>query len=366
VSFSLCEGARIETGKKKDHATSEPNFRLSIMAARPWQREARPGLYVPYRFAQEPLFERITQLGGEYPEKLAREDVPEEKRVAKRVLKASWSCPFSDEELEAFRTVEQGSETWREMRNLFLSASRFPVIGGEFPLTWERGTPLDFWRESTGRLPPQVFGEQAMSFMAHGKYFEPIARSVYDRLVINEERGDVPLIEEGLRVENRSPYLYSASPDGVGIYTRDDQVIEIKCRAIGGLYKYPPYYYVPQIMGTTAIFEKKFSDFVGYWARRHRPERFMVAIRMPFNELYWERMRLRLDYMAFCVIQDRPPLGMNQLKLLYPLPKLEIEDLFFYEGHALYDDDPTAPLLSLVQPFEEDYDDKYDRKSTAK
>jgi hypothetical protein len=335
------------------------------MAARPWQRQERAGLYTPYRFAQEPLFERITQQGGPYPEACLKEDRPIDERVAKRVLKASWSCPFSDEELEAFRTVEQGSQAWLQMRNLFLSASRFGVISGEHPVIWERGTPLDFWRESTGRLPPQVYGEQAMGFMAHGKHFEPIARSVYDRIMMNEERGDLPLIEEGLKVENKPPYIYSASPDGVGIYTRGNQVIEIKCRAIGGLYKKAPYYYCPQIQGTAAIYEKEFSDFVGYWARRHRPERFMVALRMPLNQEYWERLRMRLNYMAWCIIQDRPPLGMTQLKQMYPLPVLEMEDVFYYEGYAELDDDPSAPILPIAQPFEDDYDDKYDRKSRA-
>jgi hypothetical protein len=291
-----------------------------------------------YSFPGEVYFERLSQI---YPYNAKRYEIYDLRgpaRVARRTLRPAWQNPFTVSYLNYLRQLEQGTEGWRNERNFYLSSSRFGVIAGEHPQAWE--TPIDFWRDSTGRTYPKVFGPRQQSFMDHGKHYEPIARSVYERLT---QCG--PLVEEGMRIDLKPPFLYSASPDGVGA----GQLIEIKCKAIGALYTTTPEYYLPQIIGAAAIYQKPFSDFVGYWARTNRHERFMICQRVYMDNNYWRLLRLRLDYMAWCCIRDVPPTGMLALKKHYPLPQLRIEDRFFYEGRAVSDDDLTAPLVNLLQ-----------------
>lgn len=295
-----------------------------------WQRT------IPvYSFPREAFFERLTQLHS-YPGLYSLNDLRGPSRVPKRILRPKWLNPFTPERIAMLANLQQGSVEWRDARNDFLSSSRFGVIAAEHPQAWE--TPLEFWRESTGRKPPKVYGPRALGFMAHGIKYEPVARSVYERYT-----GCGTLREEGTRVEMREPYIYSASPDGVG----EGQLIEIKCRAIGSLYPEVPFYYLPQIVGAAVIYDKPFSDFVGYWARSNHIERFMICCRVYVSELYWQRLRMRLDYMAWCIVNDVPPTGMLVLKDMYPLPPLRIEDCFFYEGRAETDDDPNAPIVNL-------------------
>lgn len=282
-----------------------------------------------YHFPYEPLFDRISSENAYWP-KWRNTDILAEERRPKRVLFPSWTCPFGQRKLEEFRTMEQVSPEWLLIRNRFLSSSRFGVITGEHPQSWEKA--IDFWRESTGRTPGKVFGLRQQGYLDHGKHYEPVARRVYERIM------DLPpgsMREEGLRLEMRPPYLYSASPDGIG-----KGLIEIKCKAVGPCVIKPPPYYLAQIVGAAAIYNKPYSDFVGYWARKDNPTRFMYCARVFTDPLYWERLRLRLDYMAWAILHDRPPTGMLLLKNLYPLPELRIEDLFYYQGTAEEDDAP--------------------------
>jgi len=292
-----------------------------------------------FLFAHEPLFERITTPHAYWP-KWRNADIPEAERRPKRVLAPRWLCPFSAQKLEEFRTMEQASPAWLGARNCFLSSSRFGVIAAEHPQEWERC--VDFWRESTGRTPPKVFGPVQQGFLDHGKHFEPIARRTYERVT-----GTPPMREEGLRVDMHPPYIYSASPDGIGARG----LIEIKCKAVGPASTEPPYYYLPQIAGAASIYGKEYSDYVGYWARPRLAERFMYCERVYTDPLYWTLLRLRLDYMAWCIVHDRPPTGMLFLKREYPLPTLRTEALFFYEGTAEIDD-AVPPLPNFEDPVE--------------
>lgn len=289
-----------------------------------------------YSFPNHVYFERLTQLHAYNHNLYEKYDLTGDARIPKRTLRPAWLCPFEQTYLDKLRDIEQGTEAWRNERNYFLSSSRFGVIAGEHPQAWE--TPIDFWRESTGRKAPKEFGARQQSFLDHGKKYEPVARSVYERLT-----GCGSLREEGMRVELKPPYLFSASPDGVS----EGQLIEIKCKAVGNLYSEVPEYYLPQIIGAAAIYGKPFSDFVGYWARANSPQRLMICQRVYMNDEYWKRLRLRLNYMAWCCVNDVPPVGMIALKQHSPLPALRIEDRFFYEGRAESDDDPNATIVNL-------------------
>ncbi len=287
----------------------------------------------PFRFTYEPLFERVSTQ-GQYADHYLETDIPENVRVAKRTLDLAVDCPFSDETRETLANLVQGDPDWLRWRNRFISSSRFAVAVGEHPQAWEKA--INFWRESTGRIAPKVFGPLQQGFLNHGKHFEPIARSVYERIT-----NCGPLIEEGMRIEMRKPYIYSASPDGVG----KDRLIEIKCKAKGCAVSEPPYYYLPQIVGAPIIYEKPFSDFVGYWARHEMGDRLMVCSRVYTNQDYWEKLRVRLDYMAWCIVHDVPATGTMILRQMFPLPELRIEPQFYYEGWGERDDDPTAKLI---------------------
>lgn len=287
-----------------------------------------------FHFDNAPLFERLSS-EIPYHERYASTDLPVSERKPKRALKLCQTCPFNTETLRELSELVQGDEAWRDWRNCFITSSRFGVAAAEHPQSWEKA--MDFWRESTGRVPAKIFGEVQQGYLGHGKRYEPVARSVYERLT-----GCGPLAEEGMRIEMRAPYVYSASPDGVG----HDRLIEIKCKAVGRAVSAPPYYYLPQIIGAAVIYDKPFSDFVGYWARPNMEERLMYCARVHTDKKYWKSLRLRLDYMAWCVVHDVPPTAAILLKTMYPLPEVRIEDHFYYYGAtAALDDDPTAALL---------------------
>lgn len=305
---------------------------------------------IPFRFAYEPLFERVSSQVA-YLDRYRENDIADDVREPKRKLNLASQCPFSKETLKELAELVQGDPAWLRWRNSFISSSRFAVAVAEHPQSWEKA--IDFWRESTGRLPPKVFGEEQQGFLNHGKHFEPIARSVYERIT---QCG--PLLEEGMRIEMRKPYIYSASPDGVG----SDRLIEIKCKAKGCAVTEPPYYYLPQIVGAPVIYEKPYSDFVGYWARREMGDRLMFCARVYVDKDYWEKLRMRLDYMAWCMVNDVPATGTMIMRNMYPLPQLRIEPQFYYEGWGERDDDPTATLIEEWTPpnLDEYYQEKKD------
>lgn len=286
----------------------------------------------PYRFPLEPLFEKVSAQVA-YLDRYKEADIADNVRVPKRHLNLAHTCPFSADTLEELANLVQGDAAWLNWRNCFISSSRFAVAVAEHPQSWEKA--IDFWRESTGRIPPKVFGPEQQGYLNHGKHFEPIARSVYERIT---HCG--PLVEEGMRIELRKPYIYSVSPDGVGV-----GLIEIKCKAKGCAVSEPPYYYLPQIAGAPVIYKKPYSDFIGYWARHTMGDRLMACSRVYSDALYWEQLRTRLDYMAWCIVHDIPATGTMILRSMYPLPQLRIEPQFYYEGWGERDDDPNATLI---------------------
>lgn len=287
-----------------------------------------------YVFEHEELYQRIT-LESDYAHYLKtlkkgpKEDLPLSERKPVKILKAPLHtrCPYTPEALEVFRTAEQPTQEWLDARAHFLTSSRFGEMAGEHPLNW--GTPVDYWRQVTGRVPEQPFTELQNSYTQHGRVGEPMARAVYARL------SGCTVKEEGLRVLEEAPWIYSASSDGLrNGRPETDGIVEFKCNAVGEPRDYVPAQYVPQIMGAMAVYKAPFCDFSNYWWRPNVETRALYTTRVYFDEEYWRLLKMRLDYVAWALVNDRAPTGFRQLKCFYPLPDYRMQEFIFHVGTA--------------------------------
>lgn len=288
----------------------------------------------PYVFEHEALYRQIT-VAKDYEHYLrtlkkgAKEDLPASERKPIKVLQAPLHtrCPYTPEVLETFRTAQQPTQEWLDARTHFLTSSRFGEMTGEHPLHWN--TPVDYWRQVTGRVVDPPFTELQQSYTEHGRIGEPLARGVYEHLT------GCHVEEEGLRVLDEAPWIYSASSDGLrNGQPEKDGIIEIKCNAVGDARDYVPDHYVAQIMGAMAVYRAPFCDFITYWWRKDVEKRALYATRVYFSEDYWRLLKMRLDYMAWAIVNDLPPTGFRQLKCFYPLPKYRMEEYIFHVGTA--------------------------------
>lgn len=287
----------------------------------------------PYVFEHEALYQQITK-ASDYDyylktlKKGPKEDLPLSDRKAVKVLAPLHTrCPYLPEEREIFRTAQQPTQAWLDARAYFLTSSRFGEMAGEHPLHW--GTPIDYWRQITGRMSEQLFTELQQSYVEHGRQGEPIARRVYEHLT------KCRVYDEGLRILEEAPWVYSASSDGLrNNKPETDGIIEIKCNAVGGARDYVPGQYVPQMMGAMAVYKAPYCDFIAYWMRKDMERRALYATRVYFNEEYWRLLKIRLDYMAWAIVNDCPPTGFRHLKCFYPLPECKMEEYIFHVGTA--------------------------------
>jgi putative phage-type endonuclease len=293
-----------------------------------------------YHFPEEAYFREIT-VKREYEQLLLRDKAKEVRRSVKTLIPLCIECPYDARQQNGYRDMKQPSDEWLDARSRFLTSSRFGHIAGHQPGTF--GSPLNYWREITGRVDTKPFTEQQLGYMHHGQKYEPVARAKY------EEMNHVSCYEEGLRILQEPPWIYSASSDGL---TENQPskfgIIEIKCNAVNLPRMYTPEYYIPQVMGCMAVYNAPFCDFINYWARDEKHEdRFFQCNRIHFNEEYWKALKLRLDYMAWCVANDEAPTGMGEITFKNPLPDLVPVERCFKMSKAI-DDDKHLKLLATA------------------
>jgi hypothetical protein len=267
-----------------------------------------------FRFEHEEFYKEITSY-RDY-ERLRFEDIPKsERKPIKQIKQLATTCPYTAEALEKFRTMQQPSDEWLAARSEFFTASRFAYMSNDQPNSY--GMALDYWREVTGRILPKPIEARQQGYMDHGRLWEPVARGCYER------KFGVTVYEEGLRILNEAPWIYSASPDGlINNNPQAEGIIEIKCNAVKPPRDFVPVQYLSQMMGQMAVYKAPFCDFINYWVRAETTKRFFFSTRIAFNAEYWSKLKMRLDYFAWCVCNDVAPTGMGELLLLHPLPKI--------------------------------------------
>jgi len=171
----------------------------------------------------------------------------------------------------------QGSAEWRRQREGLMTGSTFGTALG----MWGERALLDFWEERVGLRAP--FRGNAAT--AWGSRTEAVAARAYTRLTGRPVDREVALGVAPPDAPGEAAWL-GASPDG--LLLRESGVLEIKCPtgrrgsdpALAVPYPTVPAYYVPQLLGLQAVFDKSFADFFVYtagngcslWRLPHRPQ----------------------------------------------------------------------------------------------
>lgn len=215
-------------------------------------------------------------------------------------------APYSPAELEAFRTVEQNTPLWLDMRAGFVGASEFcNVLNGSGAWNtdvWNHyGTQRDFMNWLAGRVDqaPELHQTTNLAFDL-GHHFEPVAAARFADVVEATLQRRPHLQEIGILVDNTYPVLsasidrwcedlfYDAEREGYDPLAsreerrRDAVDVEIKAPCLKRYKGEFPNEYKAQTQQQTRIAQTQ-AD--GPPALRRLRQIYLVALYVPYREL---------------------------------------------------------------------------------
>lgn len=185
-------------------------------------------------------------------------------------------------------TGGQGSQAWLRARDVLLTGSQFAdaLCIPSFGSTGD-ARRLQLWEQRLGLRPPV----QVNAFMRWGTATEPIALERYRAVTGNATEA----CNLGVLLEPQEPEWLGASPDG--LIVSQPGLIEIKCpgggRSSAEPYESIPPYYVPQMMGQMAVFDRRFCDLFAFTPRRS------ALWTLDFDAALWRQMIVILRHFWF-------------------------------------------------------------------
>lgn len=175
--------------------------------------------------------------------------------------------------------LEQGTESWHEVRRGKLTASRFKDVMAKGVGSSPSKTRQSYLYEVASEILTGQSQETYMNAaMEYGTLAEPVARQVYEEVMM------LPVEQVGFVEHNE---YVGCSPDGL---VGDKGLLEIKCpktstqiqRVLSGTF---PSEYIAQVQGQLWVCKREWCDFVSYDGRIKGPSAFF-KIRVERDDKY--------------------------------------------------------------------------------
>jgi len=264
--------------------------------------------------------------------------------------------PWSQEEIDEFRNVEQNTDEWLALRKKVIGSSTLASLIGlttDYMLYIDSllvflGGFKDTYHDDEAVIKTQLKTEQKKGILLHddslsahlfqhGHWYEDVGAILFEWIM------DKKLEKCGIIVNNKYPFLGASCdrlvvPPSPDTPMKDRYVAEFKSPHYVN-YEYPPEQYVNQLMMQCVLYGCRQGYLIALLVPQtlDQPIEFKVW-EVRFNDKYWEKGVMPRLLEVMDVLQRKAIFGYKPLWLNQPLPEVEyhlIEHIIGLEPHFI-------------------------------